>query len=72
MKSTKQILFAVLWPFIYTSELLSQTIEAQILAIRKGSNLALKSHKEKIVLLYLTDHVLTTKGNGNLLSGKKH
>jgi hypothetical protein len=54
-----------------TSGLLSQTNEEQILAIRKASNLALKSHKEEVVLSYLTNDVLTTKGNGNLLSGKK-
>ncbi|AFU70586.1 hypothetical protein P700755_004031 [Psychroflexus torquis ATCC 700755] len=72
MKNTKQILLAVLGLFIYTSELLPQTNEEQILAIRKGSNLAFKSHKEKTVLIYLTDHLLTTTGNGNLLSGKKH
>ncbi|TXE16449.1 nuclear transport factor 2 family protein [Psychroserpens burtonensis] len=54
-----------------TSELLSQTNEEQILAIREASNLALKSHNEEVVLSYLTDYVLTTTGNGNLLSGKK-
>jgi hypothetical protein len=54
-----------------TSELLSQTNEEQMLAIRKASNLALKSHEKEVALSYLTDYVLTTMGNGNLLSGKK-
>ena len=54
-----------------TSELLSQTNQEQILAIRNASNLALKVHNEEKALSYLTDGVLATTGNGNLLSEKK-
>ena len=71
MKNTKPILFAVLCIFICTSELLSQTNKEQILAIRNASNLALKSYENEDVLSCLTDDVLTTTGNGALLSGKK-
>lgn len=71
MKNTKHILFAVLCILFLTSELYSQTDKEQILAIRNASNLALKSFENEEVLSYLTDDVLTTTGNGALLSGKK-
>lgn len=71
MKNKKQILLAVLRIFMCTSELVLQTNQKQIWAIRNASNLALKAHNRGVVLSYLTDDVLTTTGNGNLLSGKK-
>lgn len=71
MKNTKPILFVVLCIFMCTSELLSQTNQERILAIRNASNLGLRSHNEEVVLSYLTDDVLTTTENGNLLSEKK-
>jgi ketosteroid isomerase-like protein len=71
MKNTRHILFTVLCIFIFTSVLLSQTNEEQILAIRNASNLALKSYENEEVLSYLTDDVLTTTGNGTLITGKK-
>lgn len=70
MKNTKPIVFAVLSILIFTSKLLSQTNKEQILTIRSASNLALKSYENEEVLSYLTDDVLTTTGNGVLLSGK--
>jgi ketosteroid isomerase-like protein len=54
-----------------TSALYSQTDKEQILGIRNASNLALKSYEKEEVMSYLTDDVLTTTGNGTLLSGKK-
>lgn len=71
MKITKNLLFAVLCFFIFTSELLSQTNKEQILEVRNASNLALKLYENEKVLSYLTDDVLTTTGSGTLLSGKK-
>ncbi len=71
MKNTRPIFFAVLCFVIFTPELFSQTDKEQILAIRNASNLALKSYNNEEVLSYLTDDVLTTTGNGALLSGKK-
>lgn len=71
MKINGNLLFAILCILIFTSKLSSQTNKAQILAIRNASNLALKSYDNEKVLSYLTDDVLTTTGNGTLLSGKK-
>jgi hypothetical protein len=71
MKNTKHIILAILCIFFCTSELLSKTNKEQILAIRNASNLVLKSHEKEEVLSYLTDDVLTTTGNGILLSGKE-
>jgi len=71
MKNTKHILFAVLCILIFTSDLFSQNDQEQILAIRNASNLALKSYENEEVFSYLTDDVLTTTGNGALLSGRK-
>ena len=71
MKNTRHILFAIICLFICTSKLLSQTNKKQILAIRNASNLALKSYETDEVLSFLTDDVLTTTGNGTLLTGKK-
>tara|TARA_R110000744_G_scaffold306138_1_gene414447 strand:- start:6428 stop:6874 length:447 start_codon:yes stop_codon:yes gene_type:complete len=71
MKITRNLLFTVLTIFLFTSELSSQTNKEQILAIRNVSNQALKSYDNEKVLSYLTDDVLTTTGNGTLLSGKK-
>ena len=71
MKITRNSLFIFLSIFIYSSELLSQTNKEQILAVRNASNKALKSYDNEKVLSYLTDDVLTTTGNGTLLSGKK-
>ncbi|MEH6514661.1 MAG: nuclear transport factor 2 family protein [Psychroserpens sp.] len=71
MKITRNLLFTLLSAFIFTSELSSQTNKEQILAVRNASNQALKSYDNEKVLSYLTDDVLTTTGNGTLLSGKK-
>ena len=71
MKNTKHIFFAILCILFLASELYPQTDKEQILAIRNASNLALKSYENEEVLSYLTDDVLTTTGNGTLLSGKK-
>ncbi len=54
-----------------TSGLEAQTDEAQILAKREASNLALKAYEHEKVLSFLTDDVLTTTGNGTLLAGKE-
>ena len=71
MKQYKHFLFAVLCTLIFTSELFSQTNKEQISAIRNSSNSAFKSFDTQKALSYLTDDVLTTTGNGTLLSGKK-
>lgn len=71
MKIYRNILFAILCILIFTSKISSQTNKEQILAIRNASNLALKSYDNEKVLSYLTDDILTTTGNGTLLSGKK-
>jgi ketosteroid isomerase-like protein len=71
MKINGNILFTILCILIFTSKISSQTNKEQILAIRNASNLALKSYNNEKVLSYLTDDVLTTTGNGTLLSGKK-
>jgi hypothetical protein len=71
MKIIRNLLFAVLFFFTFSSELLSQSNKERILKIRNASNLALKSYENEKVLSYLTDDVLTTTGSGTLLSGKK-
>lgn len=71
MKITKNSIFTLLALFMCSSELVSQTNKEQIHAVRNASNQALKSYNTKKVLSYLTDDVLTTTGNGTLLSGKK-
>ena len=71
MKMTRKLLFALLLSFMCTSALVSQTNKEKIEEIRTSSNLALKSYDHEKVLSYLTDDVLTTTGNGTLLSGKK-
>ena len=71
MKNSRHLLPAVLLILIFTSELFSQSDKEQILEIRNASNSALKSYDNTKVLSYLTDNVLTTTGNGTLLSGKK-
>jgi hypothetical protein len=71
MKNPKYILWFMLCTFIFTSELYSQSDKEQILKFRNASNLALRSYDNPQVLSYLTDNVLTTTGNGTLLSGKE-
>lgn len=71
MKMTRKLLFALLLSFMCTSALVSQTNKEKIEEIRTSSNLALRSYDHEKVLSYLTDDVLTTTGNGTLLSGKK-
>ena len=71
MKITRNSFFIILSIFIFSSGISSQTNKEQILAIRDASNLALKSYENEKVLSYLTDDVLTTTGNGTLLTGKK-
>ncbi|MCW5518102.1 nuclear transport factor 2 family protein [Muriicola sp. Z0-33] len=71
MRITRNLLFALLSIFIFTSELQSQSNKEQILAVRNASNQAIKSYDNEKVLSYLTDDVLITTGNGTLLSGKK-
>ena len=71
MKNSKHLLLTLLCTLIFTTELYSQSDKEQILKIRNASNLALKSYDNPQVLSYLTDDVLTTTGNGTLLSGKE-
>ena len=71
MKNSKHLLLTLLCTLIFTTELYSQSDKEQILKIRNASNLALKSYDNPQVLSYLTDNVLTTTGNGTLLSGKE-
>lgn len=71
MKINGNLLFTILCILLITSKISSQTKKEQILSIRNASNLALKSYNNEKVLSYLTDDVLTTTGNGTLLSGKK-
>jgi len=56
---------------LHTPEIYSQTNKEEILAIRNASNQALKAYDNTQVLSYLTNDVLTTTGNGTLLSSKK-
>ena len=71
MKNSKHLLLTLLCTLIFTTELYSQSDKEQIIKIRNASNLALKSYDNPQVLSYLTDDVLTTTGNGTLLSGKE-
>jgi ketosteroid isomerase-like protein len=71
MKQSKLILFTILCFLVFSPILFSQTDKEQITAIRKASNLALKTYDIEEVLSYLTDDALTTTGNGTLLCGKK-
>ncbi|WP_281542573.1 YybH family protein [Maribacter aestuarii] len=71
MKINRNLLFTLLSLFVFTLELSSQTSKEQIVEVRNASNQALKSYDNEKVLSYLTDDVLTTTGNGTLLSGKE-
>jgi ketosteroid isomerase-like protein len=71
MKNSRHLLFSASLILIFTSNLFSQSNKEQILTIRNASNAALKSYDNTQVLSYLTDDVLTTTGNGTLLSGKE-
>jgi|TARA_E500000318_G_C3549666_1_gene208323 ketosteroid isomerase-like protein len=71
MKFTIHLLFIVLSFLLHTPEIYSQTNKEEILAIRNASNQALKAYDNTQVLSYLTNDVLTTTGNGTLLSSKK-
>jgi ketosteroid isomerase-like protein len=63
----------VLLFFASFSVLYAQSLsdKRQILEFRNASNHALKSYDPEKVLSFLTDDVLTTTGNGTLLSGKE-
>ena len=69
MKSAKP-LYLMIALLLVNSVLVAQTHEAQIIALREASNLALKAYDNEKVLSFLTDDVLTTTGNGTLLAGK--
>jgi ketosteroid isomerase-like protein len=56
--------------FIGLSQGYSQTEKEQILDLRNASNLALKANDIEKILSYLTDDILLTSGNGNLIAGK--
>ena len=71
MKQFNPILFAIICFLVFSTKLIAQTDEEQIIANRNASNSALKSHDIEEVLSYLTDDALTTTGNGTLLCGKK-
>lgn len=71
MKNTKPLLLIVFMFWLSTASLFAQTNKHQILALRDESNLALKALDTKKVLSFLTDDVLTTTGNGTLLTSKK-
>ena len=49
----------------------AQTEQEQILDLRNASNLALKANDLEKVLSFLTDDILITSGNGNLIAGKE-
>ena len=67
-----RLLFALVLSFCFSSvSLYAQTEKEQILALRDASNQALKALDHTKVLSYLTDDVLTTTGNGTVLSSKK-
>lgn len=53
-----------------SGELIAQSSEANILAVREASNTALKILDEDAHFEFLTDDVLITTGNGTLLAGK--
>ncbi|MGB5371298.1 MAG: hypothetical protein WBN18_12790, partial [Flavobacteriaceae bacterium] len=69
MKSAKP-LYLMIALLLVNSVLVAQADEAQIMALREASNLALKAYDNEKVLSFLTDDVLTTTGNGTLLAGK--
>jgi len=48
----------------------AQSEQAQIKLLRKASNSALQAYDHEKVLSFLSDDVLTTTGNGTLLSSK--
>ena len=64
------ILLAVLILSAHGSELIAQSSEDRIRAVREASNAALKALDEEANFEFLTDDVLITTGNGTLLSGK--
>ncbi len=70
MKSAKP-LYLMIALLLVNSVLVAQTDEAQIMALREASNLALQAYENEKVLSFLTDDVLTTTGNGTLLAGKE-
>ena len=53
-----------------SGELIAQSSEEKILAVREASNTALKALDEEANFEFLTDDVQITTGNGTLLSGK--
>jgi ketosteroid isomerase-like protein len=64
------ILLTTLLLSAHSGELLAQSSEERILAVREASNAALKALDEEANFEFLTDNVLITTGNGTLLSGK--
>ena len=70
MKYYRPLLFLFLSFWMFTTEIRSQTSKEEILVTRNASNQALKTYDNEKVLSYLTNDVLTTTGNGTLLSGK--
>ena len=57
--------------FVGLSQGQSQPDKERILDLRNASNLALEANDVEKVLSYLTDDILITSGNGNLLVGKE-
>ena len=71
MKTTKTLLLLIAVYCFSAVSFYAQTDKEQILALRDASNQALKALDHTKVLSYLTDDVLTTTGNGTVLSSKK-
>ena len=69
--NSKQRLVLVFLLFMGLSQGYSQSDKEHILDLRNASNRALKANDQEKVLSYLTDDVLITTGNGNLLAGKE-
>lgn len=70
MKSAKP-LFLMIGLLLVGPVVMAQTDEAQIMALREASNLALKAFDDEKALSFLTDDVYTSTGNGTLLAGKE-
>jgi ketosteroid isomerase-like protein len=64
------ILLGTLFIYVNSGELIAQSSEEKILAVREASNAALKALDEKANFEFLTDDILITTGAGKLLSGK--
>ena len=61
---------AFLLMFLSASRSFGQEDQKQIRQLRAASNQAMKAYNHEKVLSFLTEDVLTTTGNGTLLTGK--